>query len=91
MTISVGKVRRTGRRPRYARLAAGKRPFLAVTEETFEVPAEPGVTYSKGWHGWLHPHPGVDDADPLLRESGLQAEQRRSPCFLFVPADQLEE
>ena len=60
---------------RKIRLAAGERPFMVVTGDGERI------------GGWVFPIPGLDDADPLLREQGHQAPARRQPCYLMVPMD----
>lgn len=64
---------------RQLKLSAGLRPFAVVTVDTDKDRAS----------GWLMPDPTVDGEDPLLKELGVQAQDRRKPCYITVPTDWL--
>lgn len=81
MTISstTGKRRGTGGGvgPLRLQLTAGARPFLLTRR-----------TSTQAW-GWVFPDPQEDSADPLLKDLGIQAVQRQTPCYVCVPVDRL--
>jgi hypothetical protein len=57
-------------------LAAGERPFIAVDWREAE----------KKYAGWVYINPAADAEDPWLRAQGLNAEERRRPCYCVVAA-----
>lgn len=59
---------------RKIRLAAGERPFAVVSVDTAADTAS----------GWLFVDPAADADDPLLKSQGLQAADRRRPCYITV-------
>jgi hypothetical protein len=63
-----------GQTLRKIRLAAGERPFAVVSVDTEADRAS----------GWLFVHPDQDADDPLLKELGVQAADRRKPCYITV-------
>lgn len=70
----------TGQTFRKLRLIAGERPFAVVSVDTDADTAS----------GWVFPDPRLDAEDPLLREAGVQAADRRKPCYITVPTDWLK-
>jgi len=62
---------------RQLRLEAGLRPFAVVVVDTDKDLAS----------GWLFPDPWQDGNDPILRDLGVQAADRRRPCYITVPTD----
>lgn len=65
---------------RRLQLAAGVRPFAVVSVDTDADRAS----------GWLMVDPDADGSDPLLKELGVQAQDRRKPCYITVPTDWLK-
>ena len=63
-----------GQTLRKVRLVAGERPFAVVSVDTEADRAS----------GWLFIDPVADANDPLLRELGVQAQDRRHPCYITV-------
>lgn len=55
-------------------LESGMRPFAVVEANVDDDTAS----------GWLFPDPKLDGNDPLLRALGIQAEDRRRPCYITV-------
>jgi hypothetical protein len=68
-----------GQTLRKIRLAAGERPFAVVCVD---------LTADRA-SGWLFVDPVADENDPLLRELGVQAADRRKPCYITVPTDMI--
>jgi hypothetical protein len=64
---------------RKLRLSAGERPFAVVFVD---------VSLDRA-SGWLFPDPAVDGDDTLLKELGVQAPDRRKPCYITVPTNWL--
>ena len=64
---------------RMLRLEAGLRPFAVVSVDTDNDRAS----------GWVFPDPWQDGNDPILRDLGVQAADRRRPCYITVPTDSL--
>lgn len=64
---------------RQLKLQAGLRPFAVVAVDPERDRAS----------GWLMPDPAADAEDPLLKELGVQAQDRRKPCYITVPTDWL--
>lgn len=65
---------------RMLRLTAGVRPFAVVVVHTDAGRAS----------GWLMVDPQADAEDPLLKELGVQAADRKKPCYITVPTDWLK-
>lgn len=61
-------------------LTAGPRPFAVVVAHTDTETAS----------GWLFPDPVQDGADPLLKELGVQSQDRLKPCYITVPVKRLK-
>jgi len=61
-------------------LQAGWRPFAVVSVDTDRDLAS----------GWLFPDPDADMADPLLKQLGIQAADRRRACYITVRTDLLK-
>lgn len=93
MTMSTAgtKSRPTSRRPsdsqilvgqtfRKLQLTAGLRPFAVVAVDVER------DTVS----GWLLLDPTADSEDPFLKEQGIQAADRKRPCYITVPTDMLK-
>lgn len=73
-TVYVGQTFRT------LHLAGGPRPFAVVC-------VDPDADRASGW---LMVNPEQDGEDPYLRELGIQAADRRKPCYITVPTDRLK-
>lgn len=69
-----------GQTLRTLQLTGGPRPFAVVVVHTDIDRAS----------GWLFPDPGVDGADPYLKELGIQAADRLKPCYITVPTSRLK-
>lgn len=67
----------TGQTFRRLRLTAGDRPFAVVVVDTETDRAS----------GWLMVDPAADAEDPFLKECGVQAADRKKPCYITVPTD----
>lgn len=65
---------------RKLRLAAGERPFAVVAVDPERDTAS----------GWLMVDPQQDAEDPLLKELGVQAADRKKPCYITVPTDRVK-
>lgn len=62
------------------KLTNGVRPFAVVTVDTNADRAS----------GWVMVDPHADSEDPLLKAQGIQAADRKRPCYITVPTDWLK-
>jgi len=62
------------------RLLAGDRPFAVVSVDVAADQAS----------GWLMVDPTQDAEDPFLKQVGIQAADRKRPCYITVPTDRLK-
>lgn len=65
---------------RKIQLTAGWRPFAVVSVDTAACWAS----------GWVMVDPQADGEDPLLKQQGIQAADRKRPCYITVPTDMLK-
>jgi hypothetical protein len=65
---------------RRLQLTAGMRPFAVVAVDTATDRAS----------GWVMVDPHQDGEDPLLKAQGIQAADRKRPCYITVPTDWLK-
>lgn len=65
---------------RKLKLTAGWRPFAVVAVDTDNDRAS----------GWVMVDPSQDAEDPLLKTQGIQAADRKRPCYITVPTDWLK-
>ena len=66
-----------GQTLRKIRLTAGERPFAVVS-------VDPDADTASGW---LMVDPQADAEDGLLKSLGIQAADRRRPCYITVGTD----